>query len=111
MSAEFHIVFDDLAWYKKNQPTVKRFIQALATFEKKASDQEYWLKGDEAGGDWAYGARIFIRAQDILLEISSHPRSIVNDIRNLYAFIHKNTNAKVVDEDGDIINDYMHIDS
>lgn len=106
MAAEFYIVFDDPTWYEQNQTIVKSFIQSLVTFKKNINDQEYWLRGNEVGGDWAYGARIFVRPQDILLEISSHPPSIVNDIKNLNKLISQNTSAKVVDEDGEVIDGY-----
>lgn len=106
MAAEFYIVFDDPAWYSKNQIVIKSFIQSLGTFRKKINDQEYWLRGNEAGGDWAYGARIFMRPLDILLEISSHPPSIVNDLVKLNKFISESTKTKVIDDDGESIEGY-----
>lgn len=106
MAAEFYIVFDDPTWYEQNQAIVKSFIQSLRTYKKNINDQEYWLRGSEAGCDWDYGVRIFIRPQDMLLEISSHPLSIINDIKKLNAFISKNTKTEVVDDDGEIIDGY-----
>ena len=106
MAAEFYIVFDDPAWYENNQNIVKIFIQSLGTFKKNINDQEYWLRGNEVGGDWAYGARIFMRPQDLLLEISSHPPSIVNDVKSLNRLISENTKIKVVDDDGERIDCY-----
>ncbi len=73
MSAEFYIVFDDPAWYEQNLTVVKTFIRSLPTLRKNINDEEYWLRGDEPGGDMAYGVRIIMRPRDMLLEISSHP--------------------------------------
>lgn len=106
MAAEFYIVFDDSSWYEQNQVIVKRFILSLETFTDGIDDQEYWLRGNEAGGDWAFGVRIFMRPQDMLLEISSHPPSIVHDIKRLTGLISRNTKMKVVDEDGKRIDCY-----
>lgn len=106
MAAEFYIAFDDPAWYERNKATIKIFIQSLGTFKKNINDQEYWLRGDEAGGDLAYGARIFMRSRDMLLEISSHPPSIVDDIKRLNKFLTKNTKTKVIDDDGETIDCY-----
>jgi len=108
MSAEFYIVFDDPAWYEQNRATLQIFIQSLATFKKNVDDQEYWLRGEEAGGDWDYGARIYMRSRDMLLEVSSHPPSIVSDIKYLNGFISKNTNSRFLDDDGETIDDYTH---
>lgn len=106
MAAEFYIVFDDPTWYEKNQMVVKDLIRSLSTFKKSIEDKEYWLRGDEIGGDWAYGVRIFFRPRDILLEISSHPPSIVDDIKKLNRFISEYAKIKVVDDDGEIIDCY-----
>lgn len=105
MAAEFYIIFDDLVWYEQNQTTIKSFIQSLGSFKKNINDREYWLRGNENGGDWAYGARIFMRPRDMLLEISSHPPSIVNDIKKLNQLLNKNTKIKIID-DGEIIDFY-----
>lgn len=100
MAAEFYIGFDDPSWYEQNQIVVKNFIQSLGAFKANVDNQEYWLKGDEAGGDWDYGARIFMRSRDLLLEISSYPPSVVNNIKKLIGLISENAKIEVVDEDG-----------
>lgn len=106
MAAEFYIVFDDPAWHSKSQTVIRSFIHTLETFRNNIDDQEYWMRGNEAGGDWAYGARIFMRPRDILLEISSHRPSIVNDIQKLNRFISENTQTQVIDDDGEGIEGY-----
>ncbi|WEF33192.1 hypothetical protein [Pseudoduganella chitinolytica] len=106
MAAEFHIVFDDPTWYEQNRKIVKAFIQSLPTFVSNINDEECWLRGNETGGDWVYGARIFTRPRDINLEISSHPSSIIDDIRELNRFISRNAATRIVDEDGEIIDGY-----
>jgi hypothetical protein len=106
MAAEFYILFDDAAWYEQNKDIVKSFIHSLGTLKRNINDQEYWLRGNELGGDWAYGARIFMRPGDILLEISSHPPSIVNDIKKLTTLISEKTKTQVVDHDGEAIDGY-----
>jgi len=106
MAAEFYIVFDDPSWYQQNQTIIKSFVQSLETFRNNINDEEYWLRGNEAGGDWTYGVRIFMRPRDMLLEISSHPPSIVNDIKRLTELVSGNTKIKVIDEDGEGIDCY-----
>ncbi|WP_146171976.1 hypothetical protein [Pseudoduganella armeniaca] len=106
MAAEFYIVFDEPSWYERNQGAVKTFIRSLGTFRKEIDANEYWLRGDEPGGNWTYGVRIFTRPRDILVEISSHPASIVNDLRELNRLISEHAKIKVVDDDGERVDDY-----
>jgi len=111
MSAEFYIVFDDPVWYEQNQPIVRKLIESLGTFTKNIGDEEYWLRGSEEGGDWAFGARIFMRQRDMLLEISSHPPSIVADIKKLSGLIAAHAKSHVVDDDGERMDCYSHSDN
>ena len=83
MSAEFFVRFDNVGWYAENLNKIKEAILKLETFSEEKGD-EFWLSGDDPSEEkrlWDYDVRlIFSNAQHVLVEISSHPKSIERDL-------------------------------
>lgn len=104
MSAEFFIQIESAKWLEANHEQLIRKLKQLSTFVQE-HDNHYWLKGTESrtvNQGWAYDARlIFLPDERILLEISAHPPSVEQDLKNLLSWMREGTNVNVVDEDGE----------
>lgn len=104
MAAEFFISFKDPSWYAIHRHDLESHVQCLSTFAGQHGE-EFWLRGiemDTVEKRWGYDVRLFFMDEArILMEISTHPKSVEKDISSFLAFIRKETEATVVDEDGD----------
>ncbi|MGL5386815.1 MAG: hypothetical protein ACRDCA_13340 [Serratia sp. (in: enterobacteria)] len=107
MSAEFRIHFENKNWLITNIDEVKMMITSLRTFVDAKSDGEYWLLGLESKDQakhWGYDVRLFIEPESIFLEISSHPKSIEDDLMGLFSSIRERVSILILDEDGELSN-------
>jgi hypothetical protein len=107
MSAEFRIHFEKKDWFITNIDEVKMMITSLKTFVDAKSDGEYWLLGLESKAQakhWDYDVRLFIEPESMFLEISSHPKSIEEDLMGLFSAIRGKVNILILDEDGELSN-------
>lgn len=105
MSAEFRIHFENKDWFIANIDEVKMMITSLKTFVDAKPDGEYWLLGLESKAQakhWDYDIRLFIEPESIFLEISSHPKSIEDDLMGLFYSIRGKVNIIILDEDGEL---------
>jgi hypothetical protein len=103
MAAEYYFSFKDAAWLSGNLTRVEDEIRKLKTFVS-SRDGEFWVLGCEGRGDvdrWSYDARVFTRISErILLEISSHPKSVEDDLSSFLSWFRRQTEIVVADEDG-----------
>lgn len=107
MSAEFRIHFEDKYWFISNIDEIRIMITSLRTFVDDKSNCEYWLLGLESkvqAEHWNYDVRLFIEPESISLEISSHPKSIEDDLMGLFSAIRGKVNILILDEDGELSN-------
>ncbi|WP_447879001.1 hypothetical protein [Serratia fonticola] len=107
MSAEFRIHFEDTYWFISNIDEIRMMITSLRTFVDDKSNCEYWLLGLESKAQaehWNYDVRLFIEPESISLEISSHPKSIEDDLMGLFSAIRGTVNILILDEDGELSN-------
>ncbi|MFV8988379.1 hypothetical protein [Serratia fonticola] len=107
MSAEFRIHFEDTYWFISNIDEIRMMITSLRTFVDAKSDREYWLLGLESKEQvkhWDYDVRLFIEPESIFLEISSHPKSIEDDLMGLFSSIRERASILILDEDGELSN-------
>ena len=75
---------------------------------------EFWLKGIEpykGKKERDYDVRIFTGGGENLknfidmypvIEISAHPKSIEEDLQNLFAYLRSETEIRIFDEDGEV---------
>ncbi|MBW1655357.1 hypothetical protein [Flavobacterium quisquiliarum] len=106
MSAEFYINALNKEWMKIHSGLIIDKIKQLETFVMEKTN-EYWLLGFENREEprrWLYDVRIIFTSDFILLEISSHPPSIENTIKEFLTWIRERTIITVNDEDGEVSN-------
>lgn len=105
MSAEFYIKFSNKDRYARNRLDIDNKIRSLATFKKMLGDNEYWLKDNPhrgiTKGEWEFDVRLFLRPEDIILEISLHPQHIERDISDFVTFLYSIDQIEVADDDGE----------
>lgn len=52
--------------------------------------------------NWYYYVRIFADYEpNLLIEISAHPKSIEDDLKNIFAYMRNETEFRIVDECGE----------
>ena len=125
MSAELYIEFKNQDIRKKYLPKLKEKIISMPTYvqdeqseeEKKVYVRrydEFWLKGIEpykGKKERDYDVRIFTGGGENLknfidmypvIEISAHPKSIEEDLQNLFAYLRSETEIRIFDEDGEV---------
>ncbi len=124
MSAELYIEFKNQDIRKKYLPKLKEKIISMPTYVKDEQSEEdkkvyvkrydeFWLKGvesykvekelDKGKKDWDYDVRIFTDYEpNILIEVSAHPKSVEDDLHNLFAYLRSETEIRIFDEDGEV---------
>ena len=119
MSVELYIEFKNQDIRKKYIPKLKEKIISMPTYIKDEQSEEnkkiyvkrndeFWLKGVEpyrGEEEWDYDVRIFTDYEpNLLIEISAHPKSVDDDLRNIFAYVRSETELRIVDEDGETSN-------
>lgn len=103
MATEFYVSFPDTHWYASHRDDVRARLSRLKTFAGRRDD-EVWLRGTEPGPEdrWAYDVRFLFRAaEQILMEVSAHPKSVEEDLLSFFAALRTDTEVAVFDEDGE----------
>jgi hypothetical protein len=104
VGAEFYVSIKDRDWQSRNLHRIEEFIRELSTFVSQ-TDGEFRLRGPEDAdqpGRWAYDLRVFTRNEPrILLEISSRPQSVEDDLRLFLSWLREQVDISVDDEDGE----------
>jgi hypothetical protein len=102
MAAEFYITFNTSNWYTSNISSIEEVIRALPTYSEGGTASEFWLTGIEfrPAEAWAFDVRLFMNPETLFLEISSHPPTVENDLKNLFSWLRNHTRISINDEDG-----------
>jgi hypothetical protein len=112
MSAEFYITFENPLWFVANKSLIEKKITSLSTFSKNNTELEYWLAGTEVecwltgteprrAEDWDFDVRLFIQAERIFFDVSSHPVSVEQDMSSLFSWLRHLTDIQINDDDGE----------
>jgi hypothetical protein len=104
MAAELYITFDDINWLDINRRKIEEQIVSLNTFISTDNDA-FWLRGVESSDNPYFDVRIFLQYVDyILLEISFHPPSIEQSLKQFLNWMRMHTSISIKDEDGELSN-------
>ncbi len=127
MSTEFYIEFQNQNIRKEYMSKIAEKIRAMPTYVKDEQSEaekkvylkrhdEFWLQGIESskeGKGYDFDVRIFTGSEDAkenltdlypAIEISAHPKSIEDDLKNLFAYLRSEIKVRIVDEDGEMVN-------
>ncbi len=100
MGFEYKLTFDDSRWYTENQNRLRADLRALPTFKAELPGNELRFKADEVPNSWSYDLRVFLRPQQIDIEVSSSTRSFFEDLRRFIERLRRHTPVHFVDDDG-----------
>ena len=101
MGFELTAQFKNHNWLKEHIDSIKNQIVKLPSFVADKGNNEFWLKDPQSKNSWDYDARIFIRENDIFLEMSVSTDAFFRDVRSLVTELSKNTEIVLIDDDGD----------
>lgn len=99
MAHEYHVRFADLARYAADLATVHATVRALPTFIKRVGDDEHWLRDPASPSPWAYDARLFVRPDELWIELTTASPAVVADLHRLAGSLNTITPAEIVDDD------------
>jgi hypothetical protein len=104
MGFDLSVRFADPAWYRRNRERVGAMVRALpSALDISPSDDEVWLKDRDSQDPWVYEARIFLKENDLSVEVMGFSQVFRRDIRGLLARLSEETSAVLVDDDGEAV--------
>ncbi len=100
MGFEYKLTFEDPRWYSENRAILRDDLRALPTFKAELPGGELRFRADEVPSSWSYDLRVFLRPQQIDIEVSSSTRSLLEDLRGFIDRVRRKTAVHFVDDDG-----------